>query len=64
MKLTLGISLSRAQADRLTVRAIADGKSLAVLVAEILRATSTDPTARHSALLLTVSYFDPRKHDP
>jgi hypothetical protein len=42
VKLTLGITLSRAQADRLTARAIAEGKNLDALVAEILEAAPTE----------------------
>jgi len=45
VKLTLGVTLSRAQADRLTARAIAEGKNLDALVAEILEAAPTEPTA-------------------
>jgi hypothetical protein len=45
VKLTLGVTLTRAQADRLTARAIAEGKNLDALVAEILEAASTEPTA-------------------
>ena len=45
VQLTLGVTLSRAQADRLTARAIAEGKNLDALVAEILEATPTEPTA-------------------
>jgi hypothetical protein len=44
VKLTLGVTLSRAQADRLTARAIAEGKNLDALVAEILEAAPTEPT--------------------
>ncbi len=42
VKLTLTVSLSRAQAERLTARAIREGKNLHALVAEILEATPTD----------------------
>jgi len=45
IKLTLGVTLSRAQADRLTARAIAEGKNLDALVAEILEAAPTEPGA-------------------
>jgi hypothetical protein len=41
IKLPLTVSLSRAQAERLTARAIREGKNLDALVAEILEATST-----------------------
>jgi hypothetical protein len=41
--LTLAVSLSRAQADRLTARAISEGKHLDALVAEILEAVPTQP---------------------
>jgi hypothetical protein len=44
VKLTLRVTLSRAQADRLAARAIREGKNLDALVAEILEATSTEPT--------------------
>jgi hypothetical protein len=43
VKLTLSVTLSRAQAERLTARAIAEGKNLNALVAEILEATPTEP---------------------
>ncbi len=45
VKLTLGVTLSRVQADRLTARAIAEGKNLDALVAEILEAAPTEPRA-------------------
>jgi len=45
VKLTLGITLSRAQADGLTARAIAEGKNLDALVAEILEAAPIEPGA-------------------
>jgi hypothetical protein len=45
VRLTLGVTLSRAQADLLTARAIAEGKNLDALVAEILEAAPTEPTA-------------------
>jgi hypothetical protein len=45
VELTLGITLSRAQADRLTARAIAEGKNLDALVSEILEAAPTGPPA-------------------
>ena len=41
--LTLRITLSRAQAERLTARAISEGKNLNALVAEILEATPIPP---------------------
>lgn len=44
VKLTLGVTLTRAQADRLTARAIAEGKNLDALVAEILETAPTEPT--------------------
>ncbi len=40
VKLTLTVSLSRAQAERLTARAIREGKNLEALVAEILESAS------------------------
>jgi hypothetical protein len=40
VKLTLSVSLSREQAERLTARAIREGKNLEALVAEILGAMS------------------------
>jgi len=40
VKLTLTVSLSREQAERLTTRAIREGKNLEALVAEILEAAS------------------------
>jgi hypothetical protein len=45
VKLTLRVTLSRAQAERLTARAISEGKNLDALVAEILEAAPTEPTA-------------------
>ena len=45
VKLTLGVTLTRAQAERLTARAIAEGKNLDALVAEILEAAPTEATA-------------------
>lgn len=45
VKLTLGVTLSRAQADRLTARAISEGKNLDALVGEILEAAPTEPGA-------------------
>jgi hypothetical protein len=45
IKLTLGVTLTRAQADRLTARAIAEGKNLDALVTEILEAAPTEPGA-------------------
>jgi hypothetical protein len=39
------VTLSRAQADRLTARAITEGKNLDALVAEILEAALTGLTA-------------------
>ena len=42
MKLTLRVSLSREQAERLTARAIREGKNLVALVAEILEAAADD----------------------
>jgi hypothetical protein len=43
VSLTLSLSLTRAQAERLTARAIREGKNLEALVAEILEAASTGP---------------------
>jgi len=43
--LTLAATLSRAQADRLTARAISEGKNRDALVAEILDAAPTQPPA-------------------
>jgi hypothetical protein len=43
VKLTLRVTLSRAQAERLTARAIGEGKNLNALVAEILEAAPTRP---------------------
>jgi hypothetical protein len=40
VRLTLRITLSRAQAERLTARAISEGKNLNALVAEILSTAS------------------------
>lgn len=40
VKLTLNVSLSREQAERLTAKAIREGKNLEALVAEILEAVS------------------------
>jgi hypothetical protein len=48
VRLTLRVTLTRAQADRLTVRAIAEGKNLDALVAEIVEAAPTEPTAWNS----------------
>ena len=45
VKLTFRITLSRVQADRLAARAIAEGKNLDALVAEILEVAPTEPTA-------------------
>ncbi|HEY7651273.1 MAG TPA: hypothetical protein VIG07_00520 [Methylomirabilota bacterium] len=45
VKLTLRVTLSRAQAERLTARAISEGKNLNTLVAEILGVAPTEPTA-------------------
>lgn len=45
VKLTLRVTLRRAQAERLTARAIAEGKNLDALVAELLEAAPTEPTA-------------------
>jgi hypothetical protein len=45
VRLTLAVTLDRAQADRLAARAIAEGKNLDALVAEILEATPTEPPA-------------------
>jgi len=45
VKLTLRVTLSRTQAERLAARAISEGKNLDVLVAEILEAAPTKPTA-------------------
>ena len=45
MSATLAATLSRAQADRLTARAISEGKKLDALVAEILDAAPTQPPA-------------------
>jgi hypothetical protein len=45
IKLTLRVTLNRTQAERLTARAINEGKNLDALVAEILEATPTEPTA-------------------
>jgi len=45
VRLTLGVTISRAQADRLAARAISEGKNLDALVAEILEAATTEPTA-------------------
>ncbi len=42
VKLTLRVSLSREQAERLTARAIREGKNLVALVAEILEAAVDD----------------------
>jgi hypothetical protein len=43
VKLTLRVTLSRPQAERLTARAIGEGKNLNALVAEILEAAPTEP---------------------
>jgi len=40
VKLTLTVSLSREQAERLTAKAIREGKNLEALVTEILEAVS------------------------
>jgi hypothetical protein len=40
--LTLRIGLSRAQAERLTARAIREGKNLSALIAEIVEAAPTE----------------------
>ena len=45
VKLTLRVTLSRTQAERLTVRAISEGKNLNALVGEILETAPTEPTA-------------------
>ena len=45
IKLTLRVTLNRIQAERLTARAISEGKNLDALVAEILEAAPTEPTA-------------------
>jgi hypothetical protein len=45
VRLTLRVTLSRAQAERLTARAISEGKNLDALVTEILEAAPTEPTA-------------------
>ena len=45
MSATLAATLSRAQADRLTARAISEGKNRDALVAEILDAAPTQPPA-------------------
>lgn len=44
VKLTLRITLSRTQGERLAARAIREGKNLDALVAEILEAAPTEPT--------------------
>jgi hypothetical protein len=44
VRLTLRITLSRGQGERLAARAIREGKNLDALVAEILEATPTGPT--------------------
>lgn len=46
VKLTLRITLSRARAERLTARAIGEGKNLDALVSEILEAAPTDPAGK------------------
>jgi len=43
--LTLRVALSRRQAERLTARAIREGKNLNALIGEILEAVPTEPTA-------------------
>ena len=48
VKLTLRITLSRAQAERLTARAIGEGKNLDALISEILEAAPTDPPGEPS----------------
>ncbi len=50
IKLPLTIALSRAQAERLTARAIREGKNLDALVAEILEGASTGDVRRTRAL--------------
>ena len=45
VKLRLTVTLSRAQAERLTARAIAEGKNLNALVAGLLEAVLTEPRA-------------------
>ena len=44
VKLTFSVTMSRAQAERLTARAIAEGKNLSALVGELLEATPAEPT--------------------
>lgn len=44
VRLTLRITLSRGQGERLAARAIREGKNLDALVAEILEAAPTAPT--------------------
>lgn len=46
--LTLGVTLSRVQAERLAARAIAEGKNLDALVAEILEAAPTESRLHES----------------
>jgi len=43
VKVSLTLTLSRAQAERLTARAIREGKNLDALVAEILEKTAGAP---------------------
>jgi hypothetical protein len=49
VKLPLTISLSRAQAERLTARAIREGKNLDALVADILECAPTGAVQRPRA---------------
>jgi hypothetical protein len=42
--LTLRVALSRTQAERLTARAIREGKNLNALIGEILEAAPAEPT--------------------